>query len=515
MTEISRSYRVPRSPVDNFFQKGPPPPPTRMGSGEVLAISADTCTVLLHGTQVPGVAVQGNMPAVGDQIDIWNMEDLVYTPGAEDGWVDDGTSDAPHIVSSDRPSISDQPVNIGGSFHDESWFFEAVDEPDWRRDAREDLTGLEVSRDGTDTDGILWSGVGFDVRVGNELHFTITADWLDFTPASMQLVVCYGADPDVAPLPGDDTDVRTHGSPVLIDGVDETLDVTWVVPEEVHPDGGGGTFDPVIARVGILFHVEPPPAGSRVAFWAMDDSTGTTMADSSGDGHDGTFFNSPTLGATGVTDTGTSVNLTNTPTGAFETLGSQKRAQVDYGSWMPLPSTPWSLSVWFATATGIGTGRTLCLSSRGVDWEGTGRKVVAFQFHVAWDFTNSRYSLKCIQTWYNGFTFQQSLVAAGDQAGSEPTHSITLGTDYHAVTTFDGSVLRVYLNGVLVHATTGPWAPDADVVCTYPLQIGVVYGSNRVPPRDYNQFPGRIDEVGYYDYALSPAEISALYAGGS
>ena len=65
------AHRVPRSPADNDFPKGPPPAPSRLGSGEVTAIEdADSVTVLINDEDVEGVHVQGNMPEVGDQLDV-------------------------------------------------------------------------------------------------------------------------------------------------------------------------------------------------------------------------------------------------------------------------------------------------------------------------------------------------------------------------------------------------------------------------------------------------------------
>ena len=76
---------------------------------------------------------------------------------------------------------------------------------------------------------------------------------------------------------------------------------------------------------------------------------------------------------------------------------------------------------------------------------------------------------------------------------------LVLNTWTHVATTFDGAILRVYVNGALVAARsrTGIIRASAN-----PLRIG---GS--LTGRDY--FPGRIDEVRIYRRALSEAEIRA------
>jgi hypothetical protein len=69
--------------MDAAFDKGRPPGPVRMGSGEVTATATDTLTVDMHGETIPGVAVQGGMPAVGAQVDVFNLDDLLYCTGLD------------------------------------------------------------------------------------------------------------------------------------------------------------------------------------------------------------------------------------------------------------------------------------------------------------------------------------------------------------------------------------------------------------------------------------------------
>ena len=79
-----------------------------------------------------------------------------------------------------------------------------------------------------------------------------------------------------------------------------------------------------------------------------------------------------------------------------------------------------------------------------------------------------------------------------------------LNTWYHFVGTYDGSVLRIYINGVL--RNTSPAYPG---VVTYYSTYGFFIG------RNYNasnyRFNGSIDEVAIYNRALTQAEILANY----
>lgn len=66
-------------------------------------------------------------------------------------------------------------------------------------------------------------------------------------------------------------------------------------------------------------------ADSPLWFAKLDETSGTTMADSSGNGHSGTYINSPTLGVPGlVGDGGTAITLN----------GTTQYAEVPNGSWI-------------------------------------------------------------------------------------------------------------------------------------------------------------------------------------
>jgi VCBS repeat-containing protein len=73
----------------------------------------------------------------------------------------------------------------------------------------------------------------------------------------------------------------------------------------------------------------------------------------------------------------------------------------------------------------------------------------------------------------------------------------------HSVATYDGSVMRLYLNGVLAGsmAATGP--------VTGSSAVPVTLGRN---PQNFGAYDGNIDEVKIYNRALSAAEILSLYS---
>jgi hypothetical protein len=87
---------------------------------------------------------------------------------------------------------------------------------------------------------------------------------------------------------------------------------------------------------------------------------------------------------------------------------------------------------------------------------------------------------------------------SGIQHAVEGTSALPLHTWTHVVTTFDGSMLQLYVNGVLVREFGLSRA--AATVSSGDLRIG----GNAIWDE---YFKGRIDEVRIYNRALSPAEI--------
>lgn len=78
---------------------------------------------------------------------------------------------------------------------------------------------------------------------------------------------------------------------------------------------------------------------------------------------------------------------------------------------------------------------------------------------------------------------------------------------HHAVSTFDGSIARIYLDGILenVKAISGTIFPS-----TAPLNIGSVFGDASTPSASFNF--GRVDEVFITSDILSEDQVRNLYS---
>ena len=94
-------------------------------------------------------------------------------------------------------------------------------------------------------------------------------------------------------------------------------------------------------------------------------------------------------------------------------------------------------------------------------------------------------------------TFNFRITAGGADVTVADTSTHLLNTWYNVVGTYDGSNMRIYVNGVLknIRAQTGTLGANSETA-----KIGTYQGTN------YN-LTGRISNVSIYNRALSAAEI--------
>ncbi len=95
-------------------------------------------------------------------------------------------------------------------------------------------------------------------------------------------------------------------------------------------------------------------------------------------------------------------------------------------------------------------------------------------------------------------------VATPGQTTSVGTTSMSVGTWHHLVGTYDGTTMRVYLDGV--EDDTSPATGNINST-TAPVRIGI--GSGTVPEQPLD---GSIDDARIYDRVLSADEIAMIFA---
>src|SRR5262249_27127631 len=81
----------------------------------------------------------------------------------------------------------------------------------------------------------------------------------------------------------------------------------------------------------------------------------------------------------------------------------------------------------------------------------------------------------------------------------------------HWALTFDGSSVRVYINGAVTRTLTG--LSGTITPTTGPFRIGS-RSANQIYAARNDRFNGLIDEVSVYNRALSDGEIQAIYLAG-
>ncbi len=207
------------------------------------------------------------------------------------------------------------------------------------------------------------------------------------------------------------------------------------------------------------------------AYWKLDETSGTVAVDSSSNGHDGTLVGSPTWTTAGNLD------------GALDFENSDGADRVDAGTF-DISGNALSVSAWIRSEEGVHDGRIV--------FKSTGN-ATADQF------------------W--GFTIGESLEpdfqirAGGTRSILAYSGAVSPGKWYYLVGTYDGTTMRLYINGVevanMLHAVGG--ALDEDSTAT------VTLGDSPIGGRAYD---GRIDDARIFNRTLCPTEIYGQYKTG-
>lgn len=212
-------------------------------------------------------------------------------------------------------------------------------------------------------------------------------------------------------------------------------------------------------------------ADNPSAYWRLNESSGTVMKDSAG-GNDGTYSSTVVRSVGGAPGTGDTA-------AKFAGGGSPVANAIVPFTPTLNPTTPYTIEFWAKPdRSGSTQGAVVGNQNRNAGRAGyavyQGFNVPAWEAHIGFE---------------NSVLFIQ---------GNTPTEA---GRWDHVVVTWDGvSVARIYVNGVddtsAGSSTGGPTRPNLSV----PLEIGSRFNGG-VP------FPGVIDEVAFYNHALTPEQI--------
>ncbi len=224
-------------------------------------------------------------------------------------------------------------------------------------------------------------------------------------------------------------------------------------------------------------YAEVPMTAGRGGYWAFDEAAGTTASDSSGSGYTGTLVNMEETDHVG-----------GKVAGALDFDGSYE--YVTMGS----PAN-WSVGSAVTAAAWVK-----------IDTDTHGRIITKHsRTYGDYGFMLARYLNNDSLEWRISTTGQNWI------GGTTSSNSFVVGQWYHVAATYDGSMMRVYMNGVENTGGSFPKALTGNVRnSTASLYVGRDSGTGYL-------FNGLIDEVRVYDRALSSSEVMDLYqfAGAS
>ncbi len=230
--------------------------------------------------------------------------------------------------------------------------------------------------------------------------------------------------------------------------------------------------------------------GGPVAQYKFDECNGGTANDASGNSNNGTL----TIGATGSqTSNGTCGSGTSTEawsngaSGKFNSSlkfdGTDDYVSVPDANMLDL-TTDGSLSVWI-NPTNIADYRVIM--EKGTNWAGA-RSYYGMYFATS----------KAVCSTAN----------SSGQSAATSTVNISTSTWTHISCTWNGSLIKLYINGVL-NATGGQTYPaDTTTGTLYIGRAGVAGGYT-------DDFSGQIDDARVYNYPLTATQVKNLYNGGN
>jgi hypothetical protein len=251
-------------------------------------------------------------------------------------------------------------------------------------------------------------------------------------------------------------DVTADGGTPSDAGADVTSDVKSDAPLQGDGEAGAVSYSATVL------------ADTPLAYWRLDETTGTVCHDATGHGNDATYVGAVTLGVAGA--------LVGDPDTAVQFDGNT--AQIDVGDKFDfVGKVPLSIEMW-ANPDVIDNG-----------FRHLERKMLYDAFQPSdgmYFYVNAGPKPLAFERWSGGVTDN------GMKA------YVTTGAWWHIVGTFDGTNLSIYVNGSLAATTT----------------TGTSLVANGVHLLWGEAFQGRLDELAIYDHALSAARIQAHYMAG-
>jgi len=243
-----------------------------------------------------------------------------------------------------------------------------------------------------------------------------------------------------------------------------------------------------------------PPAGSAApaffqstpfiavpnlaAYWNLDETTGTTSNDLSGNNNTGTFWNNPTISNPGDVSP---VPVGNQRSLIFNATGSTMRVNVNDSASLRI-SGPMTVSAWVKPSAYTPSYQKGVIEK----WTDGATDIDGYMFRLGWSANGNN-----VPT----FTLGNGTTRLGVAGPPE----LVNGTWTHVAGVYDGTDMLMYVNGTLVGTTANAGAVVPTAANTRELHLGSDYGTE--------VFTGNIDDARIYNRGLTAVEVGILKDG--
>jgi len=216
-------------------------------------------------------------------------------------------------------------------------------------------------------------------------------------------------------------------------------------------------------------------------YWKFDEDSGSVAADSSGNGNVGTVYGGASFSSIGKNGH------------ALTTDGAS--GYIDAGNASGLnPTTALTVSAW-------------------VKFDDANRKSTIVS---KWGrSTNSHFSWLLFANWWENGRIDFLVSGDGGSYVGVNSGAGTIVQDkwHHVVGVYDGSSIKLYVDGVLRNNVTSG-VPSSLMSVSTPLAIGIDYDTG-AGDNPYRYFKGSLDEIRLYNRALTGDEVKLLYSDPS
>ncbi|MBI2268715.1 MAG: hypothetical protein HYU80_04785, partial [Candidatus Blackburnbacteria bacterium] len=238
--------------------------------------------------------------------------------------------------------------------------------------------------------------------------------------------------------------------------------------------------------------------GAPIAYWKFDEGQGGTLYDSSGNSNNGTWN-----GAAGGTQTAAG-DINTSGTAWFNGKTGKRNYSLNFDGGDDY------VSIATSALGSIGPTSSLSLSAwvKAASLPSTLKRVISNQT-ILNDFEITM-SISPGNKW--GATIGKAGVAAQDTLDSTV---LTADNWYYLVAVYNGNSVTLYVNGQSKATTSANSTTNGASSTNRGWTIANERYGTSSPDTSYYFFPGQIDDVRIYNYALTPLQVRLLYNNGA